>query len=285
MATHRRRRNAGGSVDTGSARELELFVENDAQLHRSQEVPIQKNLITKMARGVYNHNGAVKLYGYLMENGAKKYNREHGGGGSVWHEMFNTATRKAAAERFASSFETEAKLGNYDYLLPKKYQKSKSNPGRGTTVPAHVRINPRNGRIQVFVTPKVAEKLRGGKGLRVARNPKEYTLYPGGVTFPTADDARSALRYEREKYPSAYVVSPSGKRLKVASTRKGIKVAGNPTMGPVRVKHFPDKSTAYQYAKGLMSVKTPPGWPKLKTPVIKKYKGGYSVRYRTWNDD
>ncbi len=228
MATRRRRRNAGGSVDTGSARELELFVENDAQLHRSQEIPIRKNLITKMARGVYNHNGAVKLYGYLMENGAKKYNREHGGGGSVWHEMFNTATRKAAAERFASSFETEAKLGNYDYLLPKKYQKSKSNPGRGTTVPAHVRINPRTGRIQVFVTPKVAEKLRGGKG---------------------------------------------------------IKVAGNPTMGPVRVKHFPDKSTAYQYAKGLMSVKTPPGWPKLKTPVIEKYKGGYSVRYRTWNDD
>ncbi len=99
----------------------------------------------------------------------------------------------------------------------------KPNPKRGTTVPAHIRINPRNGRIQVFVTPKVAEKLRGGKGLRVARNPKEYTLYPGGVTFPTADDARSALRYEREKYPSAYVVSPSGKRLKVAQTKKSPK--------------------------------------------------------------
>jgi len=47
----------------------------------------------------------------------------------------------------------------------------KGNPKRDTTVPAHVRINPRNGRIQVFVTPKVAEKLRGGKGLRVAGNP------------------------------------------------------------------------------------------------------------------
>ncbi len=48
---------------------------------------------------------------------------------------------------------------------------AKRNPKRGTTVPAHVRINPRNGRIQVFVTPKVAEKLRGRKGLRVAGNP------------------------------------------------------------------------------------------------------------------
>ena len=55
---------------------------------------------------------------------------------------------------------------------PLKYPlKKRTNPKRGTTVPAHVRINPRTGRIQVFVTPKVAEKLRGGKGLRVAGNP------------------------------------------------------------------------------------------------------------------
>lgn len=60
-------------------------------------------------------------------------------------------------------------LGHYERS---EYFRPKDNPKRGTTVPAHVRINPRNGRIQVFVTPKVAEKLRGGKGLRVAGNPK-----------------------------------------------------------------------------------------------------------------
>lgn len=182
MATRRRtRRNAGGSVDSSAARELELFIENDSQLYNSQEKPIQKNLITKMARGVYNHAGAVKLYGYLMESGAKKYNREHGGGGSVWHEMFNTATRKAAAERFANSFETEAKLGNYDQYLPKKYQK-KSNPRHSSTsstlLPAKVRINPRTGKVQVFVTPKVAAQVKGGRG----RNPKsEYEVIVGNI--------------------------------------------------------------------------------------------------------
>lgn len=45
---------------------------------------------------------------------------------------------------------------------------------------------------------------------------KEYTLYPGGITFPTASDARAALIDERRRWPVAYVTTPSGKRLKVA---------------------------------------------------------------------
>lgn len=44
---------------------------------------------------------------------------------------------------------------------------------------------------------------------------KEYTLYPGGITFPTAVDAKAALIAARRDYPSAYVITPSGKRLKV----------------------------------------------------------------------
>ena len=129
------------SDDTGAARELELFVENDADLYRQQEQPIQKNLINKMAKGVYHHAGAVKLYGYLMESGAKKYVKEHGSPGDVWHEMFNTATRKVAAERFADHFETEAALGNFDGLLQKQHQGkwsgkdwkgARQNPGRYT---------------------------------------------------------------------------------------------------------------------------------------------------------
>ena len=135
---------ASGPLDTHAARELELYVENDSTLHRQQEQPIQKNLITKMARGVYNHSGAVKLYGYLMESGAKKYAKEfgsqgYGRTGGDWHQIFSPATRKHAAETFAKSFEVEAKLGNYDHMLPKKYSGwsgktgTKTNPGRSTT--------------------------------------------------------------------------------------------------------------------------------------------------------
>lgn len=105
------------------ARELVLFCENDGDIYRQQGTPILKNLITKMARGVYSHNGAVKLYGYMAENCAKKYAREHGSPDTSWHKMFSTADRREAAEHFAKSFETEAALGNYDHLLPKKYKK------------------------------------------------------------------------------------------------------------------------------------------------------------------
>jgi len=111
-------------LDRDAARELELFTENDANLYRQQYTPILKNLATKKARGVYDHDKAVKLFMYLMESGARKYAREYGGPGAVWHEMFNVPTRRAAAEVFAKSFEVEYGLGNYERLLPKKYQRA-----------------------------------------------------------------------------------------------------------------------------------------------------------------
>jgi hypothetical protein len=99
--------------------ELRLFIDNDADLHRQIATSIYKNLATKKARGEYRHDLAVKAFGYLVEAGAKKYAKEFGG---TWHQMFDVATRRAVAEELTDSFEAEAKLGNYDHLLPKKYQ-------------------------------------------------------------------------------------------------------------------------------------------------------------------
>jgi hypothetical protein len=118
------------TLDEHAAKELELYVENDADLYRQQYTPINKNLITKMARGVYNHTLAVKAFGYLMESGAKKYAKEYSEG-KDWHQIFSPATRKHVAELFTNHFETEAKLGNYDSLLPKKYQKKNPRGKRG----------------------------------------------------------------------------------------------------------------------------------------------------------
>ena len=112
-------------VDEHAAAELEIFIENDAALYRQQHVSILKNLATKKARGEYKHDLAVKLFGYLVEAGAKKYTKEFGG---VWHQVFEVPTRRAVAESFAKSFETEHGLGNYDALLPKKYQKEEAAP-------------------------------------------------------------------------------------------------------------------------------------------------------------
>jgi hypothetical protein len=110
-----------GSVDQDAARELQLFVENDGDLYRQQAQPILKNLATKKARGVYKHDLAVKLYGYLMESGAKKYAREFGTA-SEWARTFTVPTRRAAAVQFALGFEGEWDAGQYRDLLPKKYQ-------------------------------------------------------------------------------------------------------------------------------------------------------------------
>ncbi len=107
-------------IDEHAATELKLFIDNDADLHRQQHVPIQKNLATKKVRSQYKHDLAVKAFGYLVEAGAKKYAKEFGG---TWHQMFNVPTRKAVAEELTKDFETEFELGNYDHLLPKKYQK------------------------------------------------------------------------------------------------------------------------------------------------------------------
>lgn len=108
------------SADKISARELVLFIENDGQLYHSQFVPIVKNLRLKMAKGVYDPEKAVKLWMYLMDAGAKKYVRDFGGG--TWNLVFSVATRQEAAREFNQSFLTEARLGNYDHHLPKKYQ-------------------------------------------------------------------------------------------------------------------------------------------------------------------
>lgn len=124
-----RRRNSG-DVDEHGATELELFIENDGDLYRQQYQPILKNLATKVARGVYDHGKAVKLFMYLTESGAKKYIKEFGSPGDVWHKMFDVPTRRAAAEQLTKQFETENGLGNYKHLLPKKYQKNRGRSRR-----------------------------------------------------------------------------------------------------------------------------------------------------------
>jgi hypothetical protein len=109
-------------IDEHAATELRLYIDNDSDLHRQQGAPILKNLATKKVRSQYKHDLAVKLFGYLVESGAKKYAKEFSIG-TDWHKMFDVPTRKAVAEELTQTFEAEFELGNYDQLLPMKYQK------------------------------------------------------------------------------------------------------------------------------------------------------------------
>lgn len=208
-----RSQNPGGPLDTHAAKELELFVENDSDLYRQQYTPINKNLITKMAKGVYNHDKAVKLFGYLMESGAKKYARQYGSGQGDWHQIFSPATRKAAAEVFTRSFEVEAKLGNYDNLLPKKYSdwRLKKNPGRmcdvlvrrnGQTFKAKAKYDVGAKRVRIFVNPRVA-KLAG--------------VNPEGKIRLTPEQKKALKDYnfalsQEDRYLGSVFVTPTGQR-------------------------------------------------------------------------
>lgn len=115
-------------VDKIAADDLYIFIENDAQLYRSQTQPILKNLAIKKARGIYNKDLAIKLFMYLVDNGAKKYTKEYGSG--KWNDLFNKATRLEVAKDFVNYFEVENSYGNFDNYLPKKYIK---NPARKKT--------------------------------------------------------------------------------------------------------------------------------------------------------
>jgi hypothetical protein len=116
------------------ATELCIFVENDGQIYHSQTLSILRNLAAKKSRGTYDRDRAVTLFMYLAETGARKYAREGGGDESQWHAMFPVPVRKLAAAQWRDEFEGEYALGNYDGLLPKKYQKGKS-PVKKTSSP------------------------------------------------------------------------------------------------------------------------------------------------------
>jgi hypothetical protein len=89
---------------------------NDSQLYRSRHEPILKNLTAKKAKEVYDHNLAIKLFIYLVQDGVKKYGKDYGG--KVAKDV-----QLAVAEELTNHFEAEHKLGNYDHMVPKKYKK------------------------------------------------------------------------------------------------------------------------------------------------------------------
>lgn len=107
-------------TDEHAAEDLKLTTESDRVLHRQAE-SIFKNLVTKMAQGKYDHDLAAVAFEHLAEAGAKKYAQESIG--RPWHVVFPPNVRRAVAAAWRDEFEEEAKMGNYDNYLPKKYRK------------------------------------------------------------------------------------------------------------------------------------------------------------------
>ena len=103
-----------GLVKEGSIeqRELKLYIDNDGQLYRQRYTPIEKNLTKKMEKGKYDSKLAVKLFMYLVDDGAKKYVKDFGGN---VRDMFPKKDRIEVAKEFRDEFETEYKVRNESY--------------------------------------------------------------------------------------------------------------------------------------------------------------------------
>ena len=196
-------------TDTHAATDLKLYIDNDGQLYKSQTTSILKNLATKKVRSTYKHDLAVKLFGYLVESGAKKYAKEFGSPNQPWHKMFDVPTRKAVAEELTRDFEGEFELGNYDRLLPKKYQAemvtgTTKTPGRGHAT--------KSGHATKKSSSSRGVKWKVPEGIKIAwsvPNNAWFVLWPASaplknqqvLKIANTEDLHSWLR---EKYGDAY---------------------------------------------------------------------------------
>lgn len=106
------RRNGSRSVvDPVAARELELYIENEANLvgpGNSLGANIMRMLAGRIVRGTYDSTKAWKAWVPLTTEGAKRYKREIGPINA------SKATRDAVATRLSEAFESEVRSGGID---------------------------------------------------------------------------------------------------------------------------------------------------------------------------
>lgn len=104
-----------GDVDEEAAEELLLYLQNDARFWgpRSQGEAIERNYARKWQRGTFDEARAADGYMHVLKAAAQQYTKEFGSPGQRWHDMFNVATRKAAARELVEQFVAEAELGNF----------------------------------------------------------------------------------------------------------------------------------------------------------------------------
>jgi hypothetical protein len=60
-----------------------------------------------MKKGIYDHAKAAKLFQYLVDNGARKYVKEHGAPGQNIRDVFPKAERTKVAQKLADAWHKE----------------------------------------------------------------------------------------------------------------------------------------------------------------------------------
>jgi len=101
-------------IDSDATNELDTFIMNNEDLYRRRFMPIISNIKRKLAKGIYDHEKAQKLWMYLIDDAAKEYVKEYGSTQDDVKDMFPKETRQQVA-RIISDRELEnIKQGEYD---------------------------------------------------------------------------------------------------------------------------------------------------------------------------
>lgn len=95
-----------GQMQQAEATELQLEIENDADLYRQQFIPIVKNIQRKVKNGTYDHNLAPQLWQYLVDNGTRKMVGNVGG--------LDKVVRMKVAQKMADEYIDDIKRGEYE---------------------------------------------------------------------------------------------------------------------------------------------------------------------------
>ena len=101
-------------MDTDAVNELDSFIMNDEDLYRRRFMPIISNIKRKIAKNVYDHEKAQKLWMYLVDDAAKKYVKEFGSAGQDVKDMFPKETRLQVARVISDRELENIKQGEYD---------------------------------------------------------------------------------------------------------------------------------------------------------------------------
>jgi hypothetical protein len=101
-------------VDSDAVNELDTYIMNNEDLYRRRFMPIISNIKRKLAKNVYDHEKAQKLWMYLVDDAAKQYVKEYGSTQDDVRNMFPKETRMKVARVISDRELENIKQGEYD---------------------------------------------------------------------------------------------------------------------------------------------------------------------------
>ncbi len=102
------------NIDSDAVNELDTYIMNNEELYRRRFMPIISNIRRKLARNVYDHEKAQKLWMYLVDDAAKEYVKEFGSTQDDVSNMFPKETRERVARVISDRELENIKQGEYD---------------------------------------------------------------------------------------------------------------------------------------------------------------------------